>query len=905
MNARSYAGWMIALLLGICTASAQPPARVELAPQTGQTAGVTAIAFRPGVAQVLSASSDGSAILWDAKTGRQLRTYRGGPLSNSFLIIGELQEAKMPPTFPAAARETPAVSAVAFSPDGRWFVMACRPEGFLAAMNANSQAVVWDTESGKRIRVFDLELDSGAIALSRDGKQLLSGGQPMDADEAKEMEEMGVKVRPLTGVVLWDIATGKEIRQYGSYDTAYGAVQFSPDGRYVLGGGQDLRAYSAPPGTPAPAPPPSSVAPPAPPAPAAQAAPGNAPKPPPKRADAEFVSNGVLRLWDAATGKEVLKLQPRGSVTKAAFSPSGKQVLALGLAGTLDVWEIETKKQLLNLRANAGVFSTDGKQVLAIDPAGKVGVWDLAGSKEAGLVTARFEGVKDIAIGPDGRHLLIGMTHLAPPRSSAVAARSFVPGEAVLLDVAANQVVRSYPARTDPVDFVTVSPTGQHLLIGDNLWDTATGQKLGSLCSGPAQAFSAVFSTDGKRVLVANHRGSHWLGSLVGGLFGPPAAEPLATLVDVATGKELAKYEARSPVSDRVALGLSVDGTRALMAARNGSITVWDVATGKRLSESLIACNNLAAAFSPDGKLAAVSFHENRSIWWDCEKGEKVSEQGHQKGQPMRPGTPSVSSRDGKLQLAFSDDGLTVIVQDPVNKAAARALKAGLTPYEGVRAAGFDAQDERFVFAEISSPCAGLWNVDAGKRLREFSLDEPFTAEAMAFGPDGRCVATAGNDGQMVIWDVATGKKASAFKLDSPIIAVTFSQDGNMLAAGCADRTAVVLRIATGEKTRLLGHEGPVDTATFRPDGKLLVTACREDGTARIWDMATGKELARIVSIQNRRDWLVFTPEGSYDGSEGGRALVAFRVGDGLDVQPLGASHPPQSGLLGTIWGGK
>ena len=247
MNVRSCAGWIVLLLWGFSAVTAQPPAPVELVPQTGHTAGVTAVAFRPGGAQLLTASSDGTAILWDVATGRQLRTYMGGPLSNSFLTAGELQEAKMPPTFPVAAKETPAVAAVEFSPDGRWFVMACRPEGFLAVMNANSQAVVWDTESGKRLRAFDLELDSGAIALSRDGKQLLSGGQPMDPAEVKEMEEMGVKARPSTGVVLWDIATGSEVRQYGGYDAVYDAVQFSPDGRFVLGVGRDLLASSVAP----------------------------------------------------------------------------------------------------------------------------------------------------------------------------------------------------------------------------------------------------------------------------------------------------------------------------------------------------------------------------------------------------------------------------------------------------------------------------------------------------------------------------------------------------------------------------------------------------------------------------------------------------------------------------------
>jgi WD40 repeat protein len=341
------------------------------------------------------------------------------------------------------------------------------------------------------------------------------------------------------------------------------------------------------------------------------------------------------------------------------------------------------------------------------------------------------------------------------------------------------------------------------------------------------------------------------------------------------------------------------------MAVAGGAISVWDVAKGKMLSESRIPCNNLAAAFSPDGRTAVVSFHENKTIWWDCIQGEVVSDRGHRKGQPMRPGTPPLGSRDGKRQLTFSEDGSAVRVQhaDPT---PARSLKPDLTAYENLRAAGFDLRDERFVFTEISSPFAGLWDLDGAKRLRAFSLEEPFSAEVVAFGPDGNRAATAGNDGRVTIWDVATGKKAAAIQLESPILSVTFSPDGASVAAGGADRTVVVVQVATGEKSLLRGHEGPVDAVLFRPDGKRLVTACREDGTARVWDVAAGKELARILSIQNRRDWLVFTPDGAYDGSKGGLELVAFRRGDGLDVQPsYTGSHGPQTGLLGAVWDGK
>jgi hypothetical protein len=97
----------------------------------------------------------------------------------------------------------------------------------------------------------------------------------------------------------------------------------------------------------------------------------------------------------------------------------------------------------------------------------------------------------------------------------------------------------------------------------------------------------------------------------------------------------------------------------------------------------------------------------------------------------------------------------------------------------------------------------------------------------------------------------------------------------------------IVWDAETGAQLRTLtGHTHGVTAVAFGPDGRRALTGS-DDGTARLWDIATGDELARLISLDAGEDWLVVTPEGLFDGSEGGRKRVAYRVGGGLNVVPV------------------
>ena len=77
------------------------------------------------------------------------------------------------------------------------------------------------------------------------------------------------------------------------------------------------------------------------------------------------------------------------------------------------------------------------------------------------------------------------------------------------------------------------------------------------------------------------------------------------------------------------------------------------------------------------------------------------------------------------------------------------------------------------------------------------------------------------------------------------------------------DRTARIWDAATGKELAVLrGHDSSVNSAAFRPDGSRIVTAS-QDKTARIWDAATGKEVAVLSGHENRVKSAAFSPDGS------------------------------------------
>jgi WD40 repeat protein/uncharacterized caspase-like protein len=656
-------------------------------------------------------------------------------------------------------------------------------------------------------------------------------------------------------------------------------------------------------------------------------------------ATATFRSS-TIKLWETATGRELRDLSTggQGSMGMApvfAFSPDSRFLAAAGADNSVKVWEVLSGHEVQTLSGGSqasfmsalGVsfiaFSGDSRKLVTISDA--IRIWDTTSWQATKTIDTSsinpsgFTGGGGIALSPDGNQLArvetggtnikildlnsgsaarsIDLSHdqidsleLSYTTDGRLVAAGIVKKRLKLWDLTTKPSERELGSTAKDYSPIKFSRNGRVVALAEGytikLWDVSTGRELPTLNvpnNGVLADYGSTyvgFSADGKKI--------------ASGGFGTPTL-----LWETETGKQLLTLKGRSNMAYAVAF--SADGNQLAAGGR----TRWDLRTGRGLRLTKSPSDKLFGMPSPDGKRIAM-FAPNDNAITILETTT---------GRPLQ--TLTRSATGGGVELVyFSPDSRLL---------AARYMEAQAP--QGSQSTG-----------GIPSSQVKIWDVASGREVQTITLGS--APSKVGFSADGKSLITVAGQGEVVMWDVASGNRLRNFAAapQNPMANMpSLPNVGSLPNPGkrgsmptmptmpnIADMNAMITNVLGTMTAGTMGKT--VTSIAFSPDGRVLATGGVESksnfdmgtlmntanqknskgkktndpqdllkdikienvGQVLLWDTATGQQVGAIKGHGKGVTEVVFSRDGKLLASSGtDNTIKIWDVATKLELRTL------------------
>lgn len=594
-----------------------------------------------------------------------------------------------------------------YSPDGKQILTACR----------DGVARMWDASTRRQVLAFD-------------GEKYFMSRAVMDPTGRRVVTVSG-DIKTGFRILLWNISTKEIIAELSGSDVGLDGATYSSDGALLV-----------------------------------------------------TIDGTDAMLWDAVSGARMLTLRGHESdIGSAALSRDGARVLTAATDGSARLWDAATGRELLKLTvapqdeqfysrlpSRMASFSPDGTKIVTVLGDETARVWDATNGTH--LAALEGKSVDRAAFGPEGTQI-IAVNHSK--------------GIAYIFEAASGKERSMIGGADRPIKFAAFMPDGARVVTISasniiRIWDAANGIETSQLWGHLSEVTSISFSSDGTRMLSTS-----W--------------DSTTRIWSTPFGREL--HAVRDPDGIVLRAQLNDEGTQVLGALAGGALAIWSLSTHQ--PPTVMKVDRLDVeleALSPDRRLlVATVYNDAGARVLDVRTGKEVAALRGQWSESaiaawqrkwrwpnlppsLPPGFgPPIASELALTSLAFNPDGTRIVAGAMDRTARVWDAASGreliiLKGHDDVVLGATHSYDGKRIVTASLDKTARVWDAATGRQLVAL-LGHENQVNSARFNFDGTRVVTTSTDRTVRIWNASNGEEVMVFRHhDDPSFAA-FNTDGS------------------------------------------------------------------------------------------------------------------------------